>query len=135
MRDPIEELCPTVSRVDIAWVCVATNDGNPLHLDHEFAKVAGFADVVVPGHLLIGWIGQYLEDWCGGPENILGWALRFTAPVWPGDRIKLQGELTESVLQSGETVMVTVTATSQKDQVVGIARAEFRPSDAKSFNN
>ena len=53
---PPDRLCPVINRVDIAWVCVATNDGHPLHLDRNFAvQEAGFQDVVVPGHLLIGW--------------------------------------------------------------------------------
>jgi acyl dehydratase len=111
--------------VDIAWVCVATNDGHPLHLDHIFAKDAGFRDVVAPGHLLIGWIGEYLEDWCENPRNLLHWKLRFTAPVWPGDQITLRGEVAEELTSKG-TSKVTVTATSQEGQVVGIATAEMQ---------
>src|SRR5688500_1196701 len=92
---PPEFSSPIVNRVDISWVCVATNDGHPLHLDHVFAQDAGFKDVVVPGHLLIGWMGQYLEDWCGDLRNIVSWKIRFTAPVWPGDQFTLKGEFAE----------------------------------------
>jgi acyl dehydratase len=127
MQVPAEVRCPAVSRVDIAWVCVATNDGHPLHLDHEFARNAGFKDVVVPGHLLIGWIGQYLEDWCGDPGNLLRWSLRFTAPVWPGDQITLKGEWAEEPA-SPDKVKVKVTATSQEGKVVGIATGDLRMS-------
>lgn len=125
MRVPAEVRCPAVSRVDISWVCVATNDGHPLHLDHVFAREAGFKDIVVPGHLLIGWIGQYLEDWSGDPRNLMRWSLRFTAPVWPGDEITLKGELADEQ-SSPDNVKVKVTATSQEGKVVGIATAELR---------
>ncbi len=125
MNAPAEFKSPPVSRVAISWVCVATNDGHPLHLDHEFAKQAGFKDVVVPGHLLIGWIGQYLEEWCGGPQNLVNWKIRFTAPVWPGDEFTLRGEMAPDTLP-GNVRRVTVTATSQQGKVCGTATAEIR---------
>jgi len=121
-----EVVCPVVSRVDIAWVCIAGNDGHPLHLDHEFAKSVGYKDVVAPGQLLIGWIGQYLEEWCGGPENILNWTLRFSALVWPGDRITLRGTTSETADISGGVETVTVNATTEDGRVVGIATAKLR---------
>ena len=122
---PAEVACPTVSRVDISWVCVATNDGHPLHLDHTFAQAAGFKDVVVPGHLLIGWIGEYLADWCRDARNVLTWKIRFSAPVWPGDNIILSGAFAED--DTGDDVRsVKVTATSQEGKVVGTATARVR---------
>jgi acyl dehydratase len=127
MSAPSEFVSPPVSRVAIAWVCVATNDGHPLHLDHEFARRAGFKDVVVPGHLLIGWMGQYLEDWCGDPRNVLNWKIRFTAPVWPGDRLTLKGEMAPDSPR-GDVRKVTVTATSEDGKVCGVATAELRMS-------
>jgi len=121
-----EVVCPVVNRVDIAWICVATNDGHPLHLDHEFATRIGYKDVVVPAHFIIGWIGQYLEEWCGRPENILNWTLRFSAPVWPGDLITLRGELAEAPDIPGDAKTVAVNATNQDGRVVGIATAKLR---------
>jgi acyl dehydratase len=117
---------PPVSRVAVSWICVATNDGNPLHLDLEFAKKAGFKDVVVPGHILIGWMGQYLEEVCeGDPSRILSWKIRFTAPVWPGDQFTLKGEFAPDSGVGGVRT-VTVTALSQESKVCGIATATVR---------
>ncbi len=125
MTPPFPVTCPIVNRVDISWVCVATNDPNPLHLDHEFAKKAGFNDVVVPAHFLIGWIGQYFEDWCRSPANLLKWRVRFSAPVWPGDEITLKGEMTDSSGENG-TFTGTVTAITKDGKTVGIAVGEMR---------
>jgi acyl dehydratase len=125
MAVPAEVVCPTVSRVDIAWVCVATNDGHPLHLDHTFAQAAGFKDVVVPGHLLIGWMGEYLAQWAGDPRNVMAWKIRFSAPVWPGDKIVLNGAFAEDD-QEGPVRSVKVTATSQDGKAVGIVTAQMR---------
>ncbi len=123
MQTSADSLTPAVSRVAIAWVCVATNDGHPLHLDHVFAKAAGFKDVVVPGHLLIGWMGQYLEEWCGDQRKVSSWKIRFSAPVWPDDRFTLTGALAPEAAPAGMT-KVTVTATSQEGKVCAIVTAD-----------
>jgi len=125
MTAPAEARTPPISRVAISWICVATNDSHPLHLDHEFAQQAGFKDVVVPGHILIGWIGQYLEEWCGDPRNLLAWKVRFTAPVWPGDEFTLRGEFAPDG-PSGDVRKVTVVATSREGKVCAQATAEVR---------
>jgi acyl dehydratase len=130
MKTPTEFVSPPVSRVAVSWICVATNDGNPLHLDREFAGSAGFKDVVVPGHILIGWIGQYLEEWCDGdPTRVLGWKIRFTAPVWPGDQFTLTGELASDSV-AADVCIVTVSATSQEGKVCAIATANLRMTGA-----
>jgi acyl dehydratase len=128
MTPPPAVSCPIVNRVDVSWVCVATNDPNPLHLDHEFARHAGFNDVVVPAHLLIGWIGQYFEEWCGGPANILRWRIRFSAPVWPGDEITLRGELKDAATMGG-VFTGTVTATAKDGRTVGIATGAMQTAN------
>lgn len=125
MSDPAEVMCPVVNRVDIAWVCVATNDGHPVHLDHVQARKIGFKDVVVPAHLLNGWIGQYLQDWCGGPANLLKWCVRYTSVIWPGDEVVLKGTIVEEDLANG-TVKTSVSATTKDGKVVGTAFAELR---------
>jgi len=127
MKVPAPVTTPAISRVAISWICVATNDGHPLHLDHEFARAAGFRDVVVPGHMLIGWIGQYLEDWCGGdPRRLLDWKIRFTAPAWPGDAFTIAGEYAAEDPPSPDERIVHVTATSQEGKVCATAVARLR---------
>jgi acyl dehydratase len=107
-------------------VCVATNDNHPLHLDHRYAAEAGYQDVVVPGHMLIGWIGEYFETWCGGPLNLVSWRLRFTAPVWPGEQITLKGELVQGPAVAGPLANGKVTATTAEGKVVAVATAEMK---------
>lgn len=129
IKQPPEFLCPVISRVDIAWNCVATDDPNPLHLDPGFAvKIAGYQDVVVPGTMLVGWVGEYLEEWAGGPANLLSWRIRFVAPVWPGEQIKLSaGPLVEGPPHNGERRgTCEVTATTIEGRVVARVNAELR---------
>lgn len=121
---PPDRLCPVISRVDIAWVCVATNDGHPLHLDRNFAvNEAGFQDVVVPGHLLIGWTAEYLRDWGGSPSSLSKWQIRFVSPVWPDEQVTLSGEVTAS---TDTSLDVKVTAKARDGRTVSAATAVLR---------
>lgn len=116
-------LCPPINRVDIAWTCVATDDPNPLHLDQEFAmEKAGYADVVVPGTMLVGWVGEYLEEAAGGTENLREWSIRFMEPVWPDEQIALDGEVTMNEMLQGHCL---ITAKTQTGRLVARITAEF----------
>ncbi len=122
---PVDFICPLISRVDIAWLCVATDDPNPLHLDINFARdEAGYQDVVVPGTLMVGWIGEYLEDYAGAPEKVLDWRVRFTAPVWPGEQIKLTGSIVE---ETPARVNIEVVASTIEGRVVAKIAANLQP--------
>lgn len=123
-KELAEFLCPVITRVDIAWLCVATDDPNPLHLDINFARdEAGYQDVVVPGTLMVGWIGEYLEDYAGRPEMVLDWRIRFTAPLWPGEQIKLTGTVVEEL---AEKVKVEVLASTTEGKLVARISANLQ---------
>jgi len=116
--------CPIITRVDIAWVCVATDDPSPLHLDDAYAHEAGHPSVIVPGTLLLGWVGQFLEDWAGDPGNVESWDIRFQSPIWPGEQVTLVGELLEGANGADDTVGV-VRATTRDGREVGLANVRF----------
>jgi acyl dehydratase len=124
-------VCPEVTRVDIAWTCVATDDPGRLHLDEEFAvREAGHASVMAPGTMLLGWIGEHLERLAGGPEMLQAWSVRFTAPVWPGDIITLAPASPD---QPPDKTGATVTATNERGAVVATARYRLAPSAANGM--
>lgn len=115
-----------VARVDIAWMCVATDDPSPLHLDEPYAQALGHRSVVVPGTMLIGWLAQYFEEWAGGQEKLRTWRVRFVSPVWPGDELSLGGNSTGEELVKGERLQhCEVTATAPDGRVVAKAWGSF----------
>jgi acyl dehydratase len=81
-----------IARADIAAICQATADASPLHLDEAFARAAGHPDVLVPGTMLMGWLGEYIADWTGLTFGSLQWRVKLTGPVWPGDRLIIEGQ-------------------------------------------
>ena len=71
----------------------ASNDMNPIHLDVETAKRAGLPGIVVHGMCTMamtaqGIIMNYLDS---EPSNLLSMGVRFSAPVFPGDELEIEG--------------------------------------------
>jgi acyl dehydratase len=91
-----------IGRVDIAWICVATDDPSQLHLDEPYAVGLGHRSVVVPGTMMVGWLGQYFEEWAGGQDKLRQWRVRFVAPVWPGDQLTFTGQVSGDEIVGGE---------------------------------
>ena len=66
-----------------------SGDPNPLHVDPEFARAAGFARPVLHGLATMGLICHAAVRLAldGAPERLRTMDCRFTAPVYPGDSI------------------------------------------------
>lgn len=71
----------------------ASNDMNPIHIDHEVAKAAGLSGIIVHGLCTMSMtmraiIESYLDS---EPGRLKSLGVRFTAPVYPGDEIIVDG--------------------------------------------
>lgn len=71
----------------------ASGDFNRIHFDEPFAKQGGFASVIAHGMLSMGFFGQLVADWAGGPHRVARLSARFKAVTFPGDRITVGGEV------------------------------------------
>ncbi|MCY3925015.1 MAG: MaoC/PaaZ C-terminal domain-containing protein [bacterium] len=77
------------TRTDQALLYRLNGDRNPLHSDPAFAALAGFDRPILHGLCTYGFTGRaLLHAVCDGdPERFGGMYGRFTAPVFPGDRL------------------------------------------------
>jgi len=71
----------------------ASNDMNPIHIDEEVAKEAGLSGIIVHGLCTMSMtmraiIESYLDS---DPGRLKSLGVRFTAPVYPGDTIVVDG--------------------------------------------
>ncbi len=68
-----------------------TGDRNPLHVDPAVANRAGFDRPILHGLAVMGLAGRALIHLCGGGDTLAltEMAVRFTAPVYPGDAIQV----------------------------------------------
>ena len=79
---------------DLVRYAQASGDSNPLHLDPEFARQAGFANLVVHGMLNMAHLGRLLTDhFCA--ERIRSFNARFEGVVLVGQRVTYRACLVE----------------------------------------
>jgi acyl dehydratase len=100
--DAVIEL-PTLPQAAIIYRLVA--DPNPLHVDPKAARAAGFERPILHGMCAYGMAAQALiRRWCDGdPARLSAIALRFSAPVFPGDLLRFK------MWRSGQTVRFLAT--------------------------
>ncbi|MBR0874827.1 MaoC family dehydratase [Bradyrhizobium tropiciagri] len=104
---------PPITRHRLALYCGASGDHNPIHVDIDFAKQAGFPDVFTHGMLVMGYLGQALTD-AVAPSRIRSFSTRFAAITQLGARLTCEGMVTELIEQGGE--MRAKIALTTKDQ-------------------
>ncbi len=90
----IELYCSPLSAVDLALYAAASGDHNPLHLDADVARAAGFDQPVVHGMLTMACVARLFTDRFGATA-LLALNTRFTGVALRGDGLALQATLTE----------------------------------------
>lgn len=99
---------------DFAKYAGASGDFNPIHYDQEYARELGNPGVFGQGMLTMGVAAHFAADWFGvGRIRSLG--TRFTARVWPGDAVTVEGEVTAV---EPPTVTAELNATRGTDEPV-----------------
>lgn len=88
----IELNCGPVTAVDLALYAAASGDHNPLHLDLEVARAAGFDKPLVHGMLTMAYVGRLLTE-TFGLLALQSLSVRFVGAAKLGDSIVLTGTL------------------------------------------
>ena len=90
--EQIELRCGPVSAIDLALFAAASGDHNPLHLDVDAARSAGFDRPVVHGMLTMAYVARLFSTTFGaGSVRVLD--TRFTGVAKLGDTVKLRTTL------------------------------------------
>lgn len=97
----VEKTFPPITRHTLALYCGASGDHNPIHVDIDFAKKAGFPDVFSHGMLVMGYLGQALTD-AVRPDKIRSFSTRFAAITQVGATLTCEGAVTEIFDAGGE---------------------------------
>lgn len=83
---------PPISRHTLALYCGASGDTNPIHVDLDFARAAGFPDVFAHGMLVMAYLGLMLEEE-GPAEGILNFSARFVSITQLGAAIRCEARI------------------------------------------
>ena len=92
---------PPISRHTLALYCGASGDHNPIHVDIDFARAAGFPDVFAHGMLVMAYLGQAVTD-AVPPSKLRAFATRFVAITQLGAKLTCEGTVTELFDENGE---------------------------------
>ena len=90
-----------ITRFDLALYAGASGDHNPVHVDIDFAREAGFDDVFAHGMLVMAHAARGLTAWT--PQRRLrALQLRFQRITHVGDRLRCEGRITGRTEHAGE---------------------------------
>lgn len=132
----------TVTESDVMTFAGLSGDLNPLHVDREFAKEAGFETPIAHGLLVLSiasGLGIQTGIFTGTNLALLGledW--RFVAPVRFGDTIRMQSTVLETrrsskpdrgVIRVGQEIRNQRGETVQKGVFVSLMKAREADSD------
>ncbi len=97
-----------------------SGDRNPLHIDPDFAKLAGFDRPIIHGLCSFGYVGRaVLHACCGGdPARLKDFEVRFSGVVFPGETI-----VTEIWQESSNRVIVQARTKERGEPVISNAAA------------
>src|SRR4051794_39309338 len=87
-----DAVCDLATRPEMALLYRLNADMNPLHADPAIAKAAGFPRPILHGLATFGVSGHaILKTLCGyDPGRFRSMAVRFSAPVYPGETIRTE---------------------------------------------
>lgn len=87
----------------LRWAKIS-GDFNRLHVDPEYAKQTRFGGTIAHGPLSLAFLNELMMEAFG-----MGWAaggklldVRFIAPILPGERIRIGGQITKVVEEEGQ---------------------------------
>jgi acyl dehydratase len=113
---PIRLQTDPISRTTLALYGGASGDHNPMHIDIDYAKAAGEADVFAHGMLVMAYLGRSVTSWV--PQSALrSFNTRFTAITRVGEKIIVTGKVAEKMEADGEKlVRLELAATNEKGE-------------------
>lgn len=100
-----------------------SGDRNPLHIDPDFAAMAGYERPILHGLCSYGFVGRaILREYCGNdPARFKHYGVRFSKEVYPGDT------LVTEFWEEGEGKLILRVSTQDGRVVLSNCVAEYAP--------
>lgn len=92
---------PALTRHTLALYAGASGDDNPIHVDIDFARAAGFPDVFGHGMYTMAQLGRALTA-AVPADRLRAFSVRFVAIAQVGARLASEGVVTELFEAAGE---------------------------------
>ncbi|MFI0484934.1 hypothetical protein [Actinomadura sp. 9N215] len=108
---PLPVLDLPLDRTLIVATAIASQDFEDVHHDPGRAEERGTPDIFMSINSTNGFVDRYITDWTGPRARIVRVALRLGVPNFPGDTMRLSGEVTDV---TGGSVTVRVTGRNSR---------------------
>jgi acyl dehydratase len=106
------------------YYAAASGDFNPIHIDAEVGRAAGYRGVILQGMCTYAWLSEALVAYLDDPARLVRLRARFTKPVQIGDVLRFRGRCAAI---DGKALRLEVTVTNQHgDEVLKGVVAEAR---------
>lgn len=104
----IDEIIP-VYEEQAKWYAEASGDRNPIHLDRDFARSAGFREPILHGLCTMSFVARVIIDEYldSEPYRLRRLKVEFSNPVFPGDFLRMLAWRGET-LEKGEILHIEV---------------------------
>lgn len=76
------------------YYAAASGDFNPIHIDPQVGRAAGYQGVILQGMCTFTWLADACVEYLGDPAALVRVRARFTKPVQAGDVIRFDGRCT-----------------------------------------
>ena len=108
----------TVTEEVLTGFKAITGDVNPLHNDEDFAVKKGYKGKVGYGMLTASYLSTLAGVYLPGEKSLIqGVELKFSQPVYVGDTLEIQGEVTEKN-DTFKVIRIKVTVKNQDNKKV-----------------
>ena len=115
--DQLAELAlPPVTRATLRAYAEASGDRNPIHLDPETARAAGFPDVIAHGMLVMAYLGRCLT-FVVDQRDVETFSSRFVAMTRIDDAITCRATVTEIIPGEKCRARLELVATDQAGEI------------------
>jgi acyl dehydratase len=115
-----------MTKETIAEYSRVSKDPNPMHVDEELAKAAGYPTVYAQGMLGMAYLARHLTGVCG-VGKLKRIKVRFKTLTWPGEQITCRARVTE-INKQGKSDWVTCEIQTENEsgepKVIGTATFE-----------
>lgn len=119
--DPVKK--PPFTREQLKAYGAASLDPNPIHLDEDFAKAAGFPSVIVHGMLSMAFQADFLQKHFPPDRyKVRRMKAKFRKVTFPGDELQCEGTV-RKVLEDG-VYLVALATRNQNGEVTSDGEAE-----------
>jgi acyl dehydratase len=89
----LPELAIELDRTTIVAAAIASQDFEDVHHDPGKAAERGTPDIFMSINSSNGFVDRYVTDWTGPEGRIASVSLRLGVPAFPGDTLRLTGEV------------------------------------------